>query len=280
MTKAFGRNGLLDHCRRLLPTSGPKQNQKPYNEQGDNKGDRRQRTPAAAIGILATDFHGPTFFATAGLSDPAGIFQDGVSRGRDGKTRFARRVDACIAALVMQRNRKYKAIPCDRSLVLVGMMGVGKSTIGRRLAARLGIAFTDADEEIEKAAGMSIQDIFDRFGEAHFRDGERRVIARLFQGEPKVIATGGGAFVNDETRALILEQATAIWLNAELDVLVDRVSRRDGRPLLKGRDPRMVLSDLMALRDPLYAQAPIHIQSAVTPHEATVDKIIKAISCN
>src|SRR3546814_16352924 len=108
------------------------------------------------------------------------------------------------------------------------MMGVGKSTVGRRLAARLGLPFVDADEEIELAASMSVADIFKRFGEAYFRDGERRVIARLMDGEPKVIATGGGAFVQDETRAQILEQAIAIWLDAEIDVLVDRVSRREG----------------------------------------------------
>src|SRR3546814_8483360 len=135
----------------------------------------------------------------------------------------------------MQRNLKSfnPAINCP--IVLVGMMGVGKSTVGRRLAARLGLPFVDADEEIELAASMSVADIFKRFGEAYFRDGERRVIARLMDGEPKVIATGGGAFVQDETRAQILEQAIAIWLDAEIDVLVDRVSRREGRPLLAGR---------------------------------------------
>lgn len=177
----------------------------------------------------------------------------------------------------MQRNDK-DAKPAEmKSLVLIGMMGVGKSTIGRRLALRLSLPFVDADEEIEKAASMSIQEIFDNFGEAQFRDGERRVIARLIDGTTKVVATGGGAFANEETRRLILERATAIWLDADLDILVSRVSRRDGRPLLKGRDPLEVLTELSAKRTPFYAQAPIHVRSSDGPHEATVDKIVEAI---
>lgn len=162
-------------------------------------------------------------------------------------------------------------------IVLVGMMGVGKSTVGRRLAARLGLAFVDADEEIEKAAGMSIADMFEAYGEAHFRDGERRVIARLIDGAPKVIATGGGAFMQADTRALILDHALAIWLDADIDILVDRVSRREGRPLLKGRDPRVVLTELAAVRNPVYALAPIHIKSVSAPHDATVEKILEAL---
>lgn len=164
-----------------------------------------------------------------------------------------------------------------RPLVLVGLMGVGKSTVGRRLAQRLLLPFVDADHEIETAAGMPIAEIFQRFGEPYFRDGERRVIARLIDGNPKVIATGGGAFVNDETRTLILEEATAIWLDADLDVLVDRVRRRDSRPLLRDRDPREVLAELARVRNPLYAQAPIHIQSNRAPHDVTVSAIMKAI---
>lgn len=181
----------------------------------------------------------------------------------------------------MQRNRKMAThdtpTGTGRSLVLVGMMGVGKSTVGRRLAHRLGLPFVDADDEIVAAAGLSIQEIFDRYGEAQFRDGERRVIARLIDGPPKVIATGGGAFVQPETRALILERATAIWLDADLDVLVERVSRKEGRPLLKDRDPRTVLSELAAVRNPYYAMAPVHVTSSATPHEATVDKILEAL---
>lgn len=161
-----------------------------------------------------------------------------------------------------------------RPIVLIGLMGAGKTTVGRRLAARLGLAFVDADQEIERAAGLSVAEIFDRFGEAHFRDGERRVIARLIDGTTKVIATGGGAFMNDATRALILDRATAVWLDADLDTLAARVSKRDHRPLLRGKNPRDVLSALAAVRNPVYALAPIHICSQRHPHEATVDAIV------
>src|ERR1700741_3090152 len=140
-----------------------------------------------------------------------------------------------------------------KPIVLVGLMGAGKTTVGRRLAQRLGLPFVDADAEIEEAAGMTITDIFDRFGEAHFRDGERRVIARLIDGTPKVIATGGGAFMQEETRTLILERALAIWLDADIPVLAQRVGRRDTRPLLRGKDPETVLTELAAVRNPIYA---------------------------
>ena len=165
----------------------------------------------------------------------------------------------------------------DRSVVLVGLMGAGKSTVGRRLAARLGLPFFDADSEIEKAAGMTVAEIFERFGEAHFRDGERRVIARLIEGPPSVIATGGGAFVHPETRALILARATAVWLDADIATLVERVGRRSTRPLLKGRDAGKVLAELAAVRNPLYAEAPIHIASKAAPHDVTVGAIIEAL---
>lgn len=177
----------------------------------------------------------------------------------------------------MPRNLKSFNPAIKGPIVLIGMMGAGKSTVGRRLAARLGLPFVDADEEIEQAAGMSIQEIFDRFGEAHFRDGERRVISRLMDGEPKVIATGGGAFMQPETRADILGHAMAVWLDADIDVLVERVSRREGRPLLAGKDPRAVLRELAEKRNPVYALAPIHIKSMSAPHEATVAKIVKAL---
>jgi shikimate kinase len=166
----------------------------------------------------------------------------------------------------------------DKPIVLVGLMGAGKTTVGRRLAQKLGLPFVDADAEIEAAAGMSIAEIFEMFDEAYFRDGERRVIARLIDGSPKVIATGGGAFMNDRTRALILDRALAVWLEADLDTLVDRVRRRATRPLLKDRDPRQVLSDLAKLRNPIYALAPIHIRSQPAPHDATVKAILKALS--
>lgn len=179
----------------------------------------------------------------------------------------------------MQRNSKFPApVAKPGPIVLVGMMGVGKSTVGRRLAARLGLSFVDADEEIEKAAGMTITEIFARYGEPHFRDGERRVIGRLMDGAPKVIATGGGAFIQDETRGLILDHATAVWLDADIDILVDRVSRRESRPLLQGRDHRAVLTDLAAVRNPFYALAPIHVKSAAAPHDVTVERILEQLT--
>lgn len=164
-----------------------------------------------------------------------------------------------------------------RPIVLVGLMGVGKTTVGRRLAGRLRLPFVDADHEIEAAADMSVAEIFERFGEAYFRDGERRVIRRLVDGSPKVIATGGGAFVDADTRALILAQAIAVWLDADPDVLAERVRRRDTRPLLRGRDPRTVLADLARVRNPLYALAPVRVASHKAPHERTVAAILEAI---
>ena len=164
-----------------------------------------------------------------------------------------------------------------RPIVLVGLMGVGKSTIGRRLGARLHLPFVDADSEIERAADCTIAEIFERHGEAAFRDGERRVIARLIDGAPKVIATGGGAFMHPETRALILDSATAVWLDADVDILAERVRRRDDRPLLKDRDAATVLRELAAVRNPIYAEAHLHIRSQPHPHEVTVDTIVKAL---
>ncbi len=164
-----------------------------------------------------------------------------------------------------------------RSVVLIGLMGAGKTAVGRRLANRLDLPFIDADCEIEVAAGASISEIFAEHGEAYFRQGERKVIARLIDGTPKVIATGGGAFLAEATRALILDQTLAVWLDAEPDVLADRVRRRDTRPLLRGRDPREVLTELAAIRNPYYALAPIRVQSVAAPHDATVNAIVKAL---
>jgi shikimate kinase len=166
-----------------------------------------------------------------------------------------------------------------RPLVLVGLMGAGKSTVGRRLAAALGFAFVDADEEIERAAQMAIPEIFETYGEPYFRSGERRVIARLIDeaGSGSVIATGGGAFVDAETRALILDRAIAIWLDGDLDTLVQRVSRRSNRPLLHERDPREVLARLKAEREPAYAQAPIRIASQPGPHQRMVAAILREL---
>ncbi len=177
----------------------------------------------------------------------------------------------------MLQNQRQSPLWQGQPIVLIGLMGVGKSTVGRRLAARLNLPFVDADSEIEAAAGMAIADIFERFGEDYFRDGERRVIARLIDGKAKVIATGGGAFINPETRALILDQALAVWLNANPRILADRVKRRDTRPLLRGRDPAAVLTALAEIRNPLYALAPIHVSSQQAPHETTVAAIIKAL---
>jgi shikimate kinase len=167
----------------------------------------------------------------------------------------------------------------DRSIVLIGMMGVGKSSIGRRLGARLGAPFVDADTEIERAAGMSIADIFARHGEAAFRSGEARVIARLLNGGPQVLATGGGAVMNEATRALIKEKGVSIWLSAELDLLLRRISKRKAeRPMLQTDDPAATLRELLASRAPIYAQADITVQSRDVPHDAIVTEIIEALA--
>ncbi|MEY3659171.1 MAG: hypothetical protein RLZZ561_1944 [Pseudomonadota bacterium] len=164
-----------------------------------------------------------------------------------------------------------------KPIALVGMMGVGKTSIGKRLAQKLDLPFVDADDEIVAAAGLSIPEIFERFGEAHFRDGERRVIGRLFDDQRKVIATGGGAFMNPETRALMLDRATVIWLDADIDTLVDRTSRKNDRPLLAQGNPREILTKLAADRNPVYAQAHIHVKSDAGPHDAMLNKILKEI---
>lgn len=156
-------------------------------------------------------------------------------------------------------------------------MGVGKSTVGKRLAKRLGMEFVDSDSEIELAADHSIAEIFARFGEESFRDGERRVIARLIEGPSRVIATGGGAFMNELTRALILEKTISIWLDADVETLAERVTRRDTRPLLKDKDPLLLLRDLAGARNPIYAQAHIHVRSQPMPHERAVERIVEAL---
>lgn len=160
-----------------------------------------------------------------------------------------------------------------RTIALVGMMGVGKSTVGRKLAESLSAAFVDSDEEIEKAAGLTVQEIFERHGEPEFRRGERRVIERLVNGPPIVLATGGGAFMDAGTRALLKEKATTVWLRAELDVIWKRVNRRDTRPLLKRENPKQVLADLAAARAPIYAEADIVVESG----EAPAGEAVKAI---
>ncbi|HEX8365939.1 MAG TPA: shikimate kinase [Allosphingosinicella sp.] len=166
----------------------------------------------------------------------------------------------------------------DRSIVLVGMMGAGKTTVGKRLARRLGLPFADADEEIERAAGRSIAEIFERFGEAEFRDGERRVIARLIEGAPQVLATGGGAFLNEETRAVILARCIAVWLDADVETLAKRVVRRESRPLLRGREPRAALAELAEQRNPIYAEAHLRVSTGPVPHDEVVDRIVAALA--
>jgi len=165
----------------------------------------------------------------------------------------------------------------DRPIVLVGLMGAGKTTIGRRLAARLGMPFVDADGEIEKAAGCSISDIFEMHGEEAFRDLEKRVIARLLAEEPRVIATGGGAFMNPETRASIREGAISVWLRADLNVLLKRVAKRHTRPLLERGDRRQILEDLMAERHPVYAEADVIVDSVDAPHEDTLNGVLSGL---
>jgi shikimate kinase len=164
-----------------------------------------------------------------------------------------------------------------RSVVLVGMMGSGKSSIGRRLAARFGTTFVDADGEIEEAAGMTIAEIFDKHGEPYFRAGEARVIARLLDHGPQVLATGGGAFMNRDTRAAIRDKGVSIWLKAEVDVLMKRIKRRGDRPLLKTDDPAATLTALIEQRYPIYAEADVTVLSRDVPHEAIVDEIIAVL---
>lgn len=165
----------------------------------------------------------------------------------------------------------------DRPMVLVGLMGTGKSTVGRRLAAIMETDFVDSDEEIEIAAQMSVSEIFSGFGEAYFRDGERRVIARLIEEGHGVIATGGGAFVDPDTRRCILERALAIWLDCDIGTLVERTSRRETRPLLKQGDPREILARLQKEREGSYAQAHIRVRTDDAPHHKTALKILEAI---
>src|SRR5580658_4309986 len=172
-----------------------------------------------------------------------------------------------------------RAVLDHRSVVLIGMMGVGKSSIGRRLAARLAIPFVDADTEIEKAADMSISDIFARNGEAYFRSGEARVIARLLESGPQVLATGGGAFMNEGTRAAIKAKGVSIWLSAAYEVLLRRISKRKNeRPMLDTDNPDETLRHLLELREPTYALADLTVQSREGPHDAIVAEIVTALA--
>jgi shikimate kinase len=164
-----------------------------------------------------------------------------------------------------------------RSIVLVGMMGAGKSSVGRRLASRLGVPFVDADSEIEEAAGMTIPEIFAAHGEPYFRAGEARVIARLLEGGPQVLATGGGAFMNPDTRAAIRAKGISVWLRATLEVLSRRIRRRHDRPLLQNVDPVETLRRLIDERYPIYAEADLTVESREVPHDTIVEEIVAGL---
>jgi shikimate kinase len=182
------------------------------------------------------------------------------------------------AAADAERLARVREALGDRSVVLVGLMGCGKSSVGRRLGARLGLPFVDADEEIERAAAMTITEIFAEHGEALFRDGERRVIARLLASGPQVLATGGGAFMNAETRANIERHGVSVWLRAELPVLMRRVLKRDTRPLLQNGDPEGVMRRLMEARYPVYRDSDVIVESRDVPHEIIVTEIVEALA--
>ena len=186
----------------------------------------------------------------------------------DGQLRAA--VKSAAATLVRDRTRL-------KPLVLTGLMGVGKTAVGRRLAQVMKVKFVDSDEAIEKAAGLSISEIFEKYGEAHFRDRERAVIARLIEDQAGVIAIGGGAFVDDETRNLILKKAVAIWLKAPIPLLVERTSRRNTRPLLTKGDPKQILTDLLEKRTPAYSQAPIRTNSGLGRLDRTILSLLRRL---
>lgn len=169
-------------------------------------------------------------------------------------------------------------MPLKRTVALVGMMGAGKTSLGRRLAARLDVPFRDADVEIVQAAGCSIPEIFSRYGEAAFRDCERKVLDRVLREPAHILATGGGAFMNPETRARIAENAVSLWIKAPLDILWERVSRKDDRPLLKSGDPRATLAKLLAEREPVYALADLAIESEDVPHAETVERMVRLLT--
>lgn len=184
-------------------------------------------------------------------------------------------MSAAVAGIDVKRVREALG---SRTIVLVGLMGAGKSSIGRRLAHRLGLPFVDADTEIEKAADLTIPEIFEKHGEPYFRAGEVRVVARILESGPQVLATGGGAYMNPETRARIRERGISLWLRAELDVLMKRVKRRGDRPLLKADDPQAVLKRLMDERYPVYAEADLTVVSREASHEEVVDDVLAALA--
>ena len=185
---------------------------------------------------------------------------------------FAERVSRCIAPRVIEIGKRL-----DRPIVLVGLMGVGKSTVGRRLARRLGLSFIDSDAAIEDAVGLSTAEVFERYGEHDFRDGERRLVARLIEGDVRVIATGGGAYVDPRTRELLNDRAITVWLDAPVDILAERTSRRDTRAQLRNGDPKDTLERLATERKSSYEQAHIHVKSGDGAHRDVVEAIVRAL---
>jgi shikimate kinase len=180
----------------------------------------------------------------------------------------------------MARERAIRDGLGSRSIVLVGMPGCGKSAIGRRLAPRLELPFVDVDEEIERAAGKTIKEIFADHGEPYFRDGERRVIARLLASGPQVLATGGGALLAEETRANVRRQGISIWVRADVPILVRRIMKRSNRPLFEGREPERVVKELMEARNPIYATADIVVESRDVPHDVIVEEIVAVLAAS
>ena len=210
-----------------------------------------------------------------------------LTRSPETGSYLARNRRVCEGAVAKAEPARNDGLPLEtrvsrllagRTLVMVGMMGAGKSSIGRRLANRLGMAFVDADSEIELAANATIPEIFEQHGETYFRDGERRVIQRLLDGRPKVLATGGGAFIQPETRATIQAAGISIWLKADRDLLLSRVRRRNNRPLLKVEDPAATIDQLIAERYPVYAGADIQVQSRDVAHDVVIDDILEALA--
>lgn len=185
---------------------------------------------------------------------------------------FGELATRCIAPVVSDLAKRL-----DRPVVLVGLMGVGKSTVGRRLARRLGLPFVDSDAEIEDAAGLSAAEVYERYGESDFRDGERRLVARLIEGDVRVIATGGGAFVDSRTRELLNQRAITVWLDAPVDILTERTSRRDTRAQLRNGDPKATLEKLANERRRSYEEAHIHVKSGDGAHKEVVDSIVDAL---
>ena len=194
------------------------------------------------------------------------------------RVRRANKVNPMPDARLKECVHTIRALLGRRSIVLVGLMGAGKTTVGRRLAQRLDLPFVDADHEIERAAGKSIPEIFAEDGEEFFRNGEERVIARLLDNGPQVLATGGGAWMREATRERVRQKGVSVWLKADIDVLMERVARRPGRPLLETENPRAVMERLIAERYPVYAQADITVESADAPHHVMVARIIRALA--